>query len=47
VRLVEESVRFLTRDISYFVPPQRLGYRLSQLPALPQSGFQINRVAPR
>lgn len=46
VAIIEEAIGFLTRDIRYRVPPQDLGFSLSQLPALPKSRFLMTDVTP-
>jgi fatty-acid peroxygenase len=38
------ALRYLTRGITYEVPPQDLSYSLSRMPTLPASGFVMARV---
>lgn len=42
VALVERAALFLKNELSYTVPPQDLSIDLSQIPALPRSGFVIS-----
>ena len=44
IALVEEAVRLLTRTIRYEVPAQDLTVALDQLPALPKSGFIMQKT---
>lgn len=44
VALMKETVRMLTRQMSYAVPQQDLSVDHSRIPALPRSGFQMNRI---
>lgn len=46
IALMEEAVRFLTREIRYEVPPQDLSVPLSRMPTLPRSGMVIRAVRP-
>ena len=44
VALMKETVRLLTRQMSYGVPQQDLTVDHSRIPALPKSGFLMNRI---
>ncbi|MGC1307809.1 MAG: cytochrome P450 [Phormidesmis sp.] len=44
IELVKVTLKFLTRSITYNVPPQDLAFSLSQMPARPKSGFVISNV---
>ncbi|OCG76548.1 cytochrome P450 [Microbacterium sediminis] len=44
IELLEETVRLLTRRMTYDVPPQDLGVDLRRFPTLPRSGFVMSRV---
>ncbi|ADV67706.1 cytochrome P450 [Deinococcus maricopensis] len=41
IELMRGAVRFLTRDVTYDVPPQDLRVRLTRMPAQPESGFVL------
>ena len=41
------AVNFLTRHVTYEVPPQDLRFPLSRIPTFPRSGFVITQVAAR
>ncbi len=47
IELIKSSVRFLTRRISYEVPPQDLSISLSRIPAQPASRFVITNARAR
>lgn len=44
VELMKSAINFLARSIRYEVPAQDLELNLSELPALPRSGFQLESV---
>lgn len=44
VALVEQSIRLLTRSMTYDVPPQALDYSLARIPARPRERFRITAV---
>jgi fatty-acid peroxygenase len=44
IALLEEAVRLLTRTVRYKVPAQDLTVALDQLPALPKSGFILQKT---
>ena len=44
VELMKVFLRFMTQDISYTVPKQDFTIKLSKIPALPESGFILDRV---
>lgn len=46
VGLVKQALALLSGSMRYAVPPQDLDHDLSEFPALPQSGFRIEKVAP-
>jgi fatty-acid peroxygenase len=44
---MREAIEFLTRDITYDVPPQNLQISLSEMPTLPKSGFIMRNIRRR
>jgi fatty-acid peroxygenase len=44
IALMKEAVRLLAQETGYDVPAQDLTYRMSRMPALPESGFVIANV---
>ncbi|MCF6367690.1 cytochrome P450 [Rhizobium halophilum] len=47
VELIKESVRLLSQETFYVVPPQNLSVRMNRVPALPESGFVIEQAKAR
>lgn len=45
IALTKATVEFLTKDITYQIPPQDLSINLSQMPALPKSRFVMSNVS--
>lgn len=45
IELMKTFVRILTQEISYEVPAQDLSINLSQIPALPKSGFMMSNIS--
>lgn len=46
IHLLKTGVRLLIREMNYKVPPQDLSLDLSKIPALPKTGFIVNKVRP-
>jgi fatty-acid peroxygenase len=46
IELMKVSVKFLTQEIDYTVPPQDLRFSLKKMPTLPKSRFIISQVRP-
>jgi fatty-acid peroxygenase len=44
IAVMREAIEFLTRDITYDVPPQNLQISLSEMPTLPKSGFIMRNM---
>lgn len=44
IKVMEESLDFLTKRVEYDVPVQDLSYSLVKMPTLPKSGFVLNKV---
>ncbi|MUV36711.1 Fatty-acid peroxygenase [Lentibacillus sp. JNUCC-1] len=44
IDIMKTSIKMLTREMSYTVPPQNLNYSMNRLPSLPKSGFLIKNV---
>lgn len=44
IQAMKATLKFLVNDISYDVPPQDLGFSLSRIPTLPESGFVMANV---
>lgn len=47
VELLKESIRLLSRNMDYSVPPQDLSVKMNRVPAVPESGFVIANVRAR
>ena len=44
VEVIKSALKMLTTGMTYQVPDQDLGIRLSRMPAIVQSRFVINRI---
>ncbi|WP_264739094.1 cytochrome P450 [Cytobacillus firmus] len=44
VEIMKASINFLVNILDYNVPVQNLGFSLSRMPALPESGFVMNNI---
>ena len=47
VEVMKVTLDFLVNKIDYKVPDQDLSYNMSRIPALPKSGFIINKIMPK
>ncbi|WP_158736311.1 cytochrome P450 [Alteribacillus sp. YIM 98480] len=47
VMVMKESMKFITTEMEYEVPPQNLNYSMVRMPSIPKSRFVIRKVRPK